>query len=235
MARRRRLTKWGITLLVCYGVIAYIVVPLLWRRYETRHPALADLPNITETKNDIPGDPLNFALIGTQTEVMRILVAAKWYPSDPLTLKSCLEIAEATVLKHQYETAPVSNLYLWGRKQDLAFEQPVGANPRQRHHVRFWRSEKVDADGRPLWVGAAIYDKGVELSHTTGQITHKTDGDIDVERDYLAADLLKTGQLKKQSYVDDFHKVREGKNGGGDRWHTDGRLAVDEIQISSAP
>src|SRR5262249_4774795 len=42
-------------------------------------------------------------------------------------------MAEAAVLKRKYEDAPVSNLYLFGRKEDLAFEQPVGDNPRVSH------------------------------------------------------------------------------------------------------
>ena len=98
------------------------------------------------------------ALIGTETDVKRDMLAAKWYPADPLTLRSCLKIASATMLKRPYDDAPVSNLYLFGRKEDLAFEQPVGDNPRKRHHVRFWRSEKIDPDGRPVWVGSATFD-----------------------------------------------------------------------------
>jgi hypothetical protein len=78
---------------------------------------------------DIPGDPLNVALLGTEAEVKKTILDAGWYPADSLTLKSCLEMVEAAVLKRQYDDAPVSNLFLFGRKQDLAFEQPVGDNP----------------------------------------------------------------------------------------------------------
>ena len=122
----------------------------------------------------------------------------------------------------------MSNLYLWGRKEDLAFEQPVGDNPRHRHHVRFWKSEKLD-DGRPVWVGSAIYDQRVGFSRDTGQITHVTAPDIDTERDKLFNDLEATGQLVDVSKIDDFHKIREGRNGGGDPWLTDGRLFVGVI------
>src|SRR5215204_4239279 len=197
--KRRSLWRWCalafLGALVTYLVVAYVVLPLLWKRYTHRHPALEDIPGITHTADGIPGDPLNVALVGSRAEVMKILVAAKWYPADPLTLRSCLEIAEASVLKRPYDAAPVSNLYLFGRKEDLAFEQPVGDDPRHRHHVRFWRCEQVDSDGRPLWIGSAVYDKRVGLSRTTGQITHVTGPDIDAERDYLFADLKKTGDL----------------------------------------
>jgi hypothetical protein len=232
--QRRRLWKRiaivaGV-LIVGYLVVAYMALPIYWMRYTRHHPSLADIPNITHTADGIPGDPLNVSLIGTETEMKRIMRAAQWYPADPLSLRSRLEIASAAVFEHPYDDAPVSNLYLWGRKEDLAFEQPVGIDPRQRHHVRFWRSDKLDADGRPVWVGAAIFDERVGLSHTTGQITHHTAPDIDAERDTLFADLQRTGELSEVYFVDGFHHIRQGRNGGGDPWFTDGRLEAGVIR-----
>jgi hypothetical protein len=231
--KRRRLRRWlvGIAagLLVAYLAVAYVVLPLVWKHYERRHPSLDDVPGITQTADGIPGDPINVALIGTKAEVMKVMLAAKWYPADPLTLRSCLEIAEATVLKRPYDDAPVSNLYLFGRKEDLAFEQPVGPDPRQRHHVRFWQTDKEDGDGRPVWVGSAVFDKRVGLSRTTGQVTHVTAADVDAERDYLFQCLERTGDLSETYVVDGFHKVRSGRNGGGDPWTTDGNLYVGVI------
>jgi hypothetical protein len=42
--------------------------------------------------------------------------------------------------------------------------------------------------------------------------------------------LAQAGELSNRYYVDDFHKVRRGKNGGGDKWTTDGRLEVGVIE-----
>jgi hypothetical protein len=231
---RKRLLGLFVALLLAYLVVAYLVMPALWKHYAHRHPSLEDIPGITHTASGTPGDPLNVALIGTKAEVMKIMVAAKWYPADALTLHSCLEIAEATVLKRPYDEAPVSNLYLFGRREDLAFEQPVGNDPRQRHHVRFWRSDKIDADGRPVWVGSAIYDQHVGLSRTTGQVTHVTAANIDAERDYLFKDLEKTGDLSETYIENDFHKTLTGRNGGGDPWYTDGRLFVGVIALKDS-
>jgi hypothetical protein len=210
--------------LLAYLAVAYLILPALLERYVHRHPALEEIPGITHTADGMPGDPLNVALIGTKTEVLRLLLAAKWYPADPLTFHSSLEIAVDAVFKRPDDEAPVSSLYLFGRKQDLAFEQPVGDNPRKRHHVRFWQTDKVDPDGRPVWVGAAIYDERVGISRTTGQITHVTAPDIDTERDKLFEDLKRTGDLAEINIIEGFHKTREGRNGGGDPWHTDGNL-----------
>ena len=216
---------------VIYFLAAYIIAPLGWRVYAHRHPALDAAPTITTTGDKHPGDPLNVALIGTKEDVEKIMKAAKWFAADPLGLKSDVRIAEDTVLKLPYEKAPVSNLFLFGRKEDLAFEQPVGGNPSQRHHVRFWKADKVDDQNRPLWFGSATYDERVGLSHTTGQITHHISGDVDKERDHLLSTLEKTGEATI-SYENNFQPNRTGVNGGGDKWETDGRLGVATIKTA---
>ncbi|HMF13509.1 MAG TPA: LssY C-terminal domain-containing protein, partial [Gemmataceae bacterium] len=192
--------------------------------YARRHPAFEDVPGVTFTADGIPADPINVALVGTKAQVLKIMLAAKWYPADPLTLRSSLEMAEAAVFKGEYVDAPVSSEYLFGRKQDLAFEQAVGDNPRHRHHVRFWESDKRGPDGRPIWIGAAIFDKRVGLSRTTGQFTHETAPDVDAERDLLFKDLEQTGDLAEVIVINGFHKVLEGRNGEGNPWYTDGNL-----------
>jgi hypothetical protein len=234
-SRRKRALLVLAGLLLAYISAAYLILPLGWIRYAHRHPSLEGVPRITHTIADIPGDPLNVALIGTETEVKKIMLAAKWCPADPLTWKSCLKIADASVLKRTYDDAPVSSLYYDGRKQDLAFEQAVGDSPRHRHHVRFWRLDRVDADGRPVWVGSAVYDERVGLSRTTGEVTHFTAPDVDAERDYLFHDLAQAGDLARQYTLDGFHKTREGRNGGGDPWRTDGNLYVGVIVPQSSP
>lgn len=216
--------------LLTYLTVAYVILPALWKSHERRHRAFDGKPTVTHTADGIPGDPLNVALVGTKADLIKIMLAAQWHPADPLSLRSCLEIAEASVLKRPYEDAPVSNLYLFGRKQDLAFEQSVGPDPRRRHHVRFWQSDEVDGDDRPTWIGSAVYDRRVGLSRTTGQVTHVTAADVDAERDYLFQCLARTGDLAEHHTVEGFHKVREGRNGGGDHWYTDGNLDLGVIK-----
>lgn len=232
---RKRIALGVCVPLVIYLVTVYLIVPAVWKRYLHKHPDLANIPGITYTKTGIPGDPINVALVGTKAELIEIMKAAGWPQADPLGLRSDLKIAADSVLKRPDPTAPVSSLYLFDRKEDLAFEQEVGDSPRHRHHVRFWMTDRVADDGRPVWVGSAIYDERVGLSHTTGQITHKTSADVDAERDYLFQCLQKTGDLVDRYVIEDFHKTHDGKNGGGDPWHTDGNLYVGIIKPELLP
>jgi hypothetical protein len=92
-----------------------------------------------------------------------------------------------------------------------------------------WKADLPGPDGRPTWIGSAVYDEHVGLSRTTGQITHVTAPDVDLERDYLFECLEKTGKLESHYSERGFHKKLEGRNGGGDPWRTDGALFVGII------
>jgi len=225
-------------LLTLYLLFAYAIIPAAWRRAEARHPALNGAPRLTNTSAGIPGDPLNIVLVATREQAIGALLEAGYRPADPITFKSSVRIAKSTLLHRPYDDAPVSNLLLFGRKQDLAFEQEVGHDARERHHVRFWRSAELDREARQAWFGAATFDRSVGLSRTTGQVTHHISPDVDAERDKIIADLLRANEVDELGWIDAFQDRAEGRNGGGDLYRTDRRLAVVVLrreQASPAP
>ncbi len=187
--------KWGALLITAvsaivglYFLLAYIVLPTFWRHYEHQKD-LAGLTMITRTANGIPGDPINVGLVGSREDVLCAMNAAGWYPADPITLRSSIEIVGSVLLDRPYLQAPVSHLYYDNRRQDLAFEKPVGKSADRRNHVRFWRVLERGQEGRVVWLGSATFDRGVGLSHDDGRVTHHIAPDIDAERDLLTADL----------------------------------------------
>lgn len=215
-----------------YGLTAYAILPLAWNHYE-HNPKLATSPKITHTKDGIPGDPLNIGLVGTQPEIIHTLLLAGWYPADPVTLKTSIGIARSVLLKHPYPTAPVSNLYFFGRKQDLAFERPVGSSASQRHHIRLWQSADVSASSQPLWLGSATFDLSSGFSHLTGQITHHIAADIDRERDLTIDDLNRVQQISSFYQVTGVGATWDSRNGGGDRYYTDGELTIASLSSNN--
>ena len=229
---RRLLTLAGIVVLA-YLAVAYVILPLAWKQDVRRHPQLFDAPRITHTPDGIPGDPINVALLGSEADLVHAMIAAKWDPADPLTFSSSVRIAVDSVFRRPDPDAPVSTLELFGRKEDLAFEQPVGDSPRQRHHVRFWHGNKPD-EGWEVWFGAVTFDERVGLSHTTGEVTHHIGPDLDAERDRLIAGLQQAGVVAEVFWLNGFQQL-QGKNGGGDPWHTDGRLGVAVLVTNSLP
>ena len=228
-----------IALILSWAVIAYLAAPLLWRRKEkavaSATPATGEkLPRRATTPSGIPGDPINMVFVGSQSQLVKAMLAAGWHPADPITLKSSLEIAAGTVFHRSYDDAPVSSLELWGKKQDLAFEFPFGEDPSERHHIRFWKAPETDKAGRTLWAAGATFDRAVGLSHTTGQITHHIAPGVDAERDNVLEDLRRANGYAALEWMNGFQHERTGKNGGGDSYFTDGRLAIVTLGDSAA-
>jgi hypothetical protein len=228
-SRKRRWTTRGLKILgatiVLWLAAAYLILPFLWTHYE-HHPGMENAPKTTVTAQGIPGDPLNVGLIGDEAELVHALTRAGWDPADPVTLRTSLAIASSVIRDRPYLDAPVSPLFVFGRKQDLAFEKPAGDSARRRHHVRFWKSTDLGRDGKPLWIGAVTFDRSVGLSHRTGQITHHIAPDVDAERDGLIADLRRAGRLRVLYQVTGVGPTLLGRNGGGDLYYTDGELTI---------
>lgn len=224
--------KYFVVLLVVYFLIAYWTLPLIWEGYAHYHPDFTNHPRVTSTHDGHPGDPLNVALIGEDQTLVTSMQKAGWYVANRLGIRADLRIAADTVLDRPYDAAPVSDLYLYGRKQDIAFEMPVGSSPRQRHHVRFWKMDQVDPDHGPVWIGAATFDTHVGLSHTTGQITHHIGEDVDTERDHVIESLKAINAVSSVDVIKGFHSELSGKNGGGDPWKTDGDL---DLAVLASP
>jgi hypothetical protein len=229
-----RIAKAGIIVLGIFAALTYFVVPLLWSHYE-HEPALAGRSMRTMTAQGIAGDPLNVGLAGSKEEILSAFGQIRWHPADALGLASDIKIAGSVALDRPYETAPVSRLFYEGRAQDLVFEKEAGDSADKRHHVRLWKALDRGADGREVWLGAVSFDRGVGLSHYTGQITHHIDPNLDAERDGLMKALSDAGIVERFYQVTGSGPAIAGRNGGGDAYFTDGELTVAILRPAALP
>jgi hypothetical protein len=208
-----------------YGLLAYLVLPEFWTHYGHQR-GLASMPMVTRTAQGIPGDPMNVGLVGDLRDVACAMHAAGWYPAARITLESSIEIVGSVLLDRPYRDAPVSNLYYLGRREDLAYEKPIGTSADRRHHVRYWKVLESGAENRPVWLGAATQDRGVGLSRYTAEVTHHISPDLDAERALLAVDLENAGMVEAKYQVTGIGPTIAGRNGGGDLYYTDGEIWV---------
>src|SRR6266403_2245117 len=208
---------------VAYLMLAYVLLPFLWTHHE-REPGLASLPMVTRTSAGIPRDALNVGLVGSKEDVLRAMHAPGWFPADPITLRTSIEIVGSVVLDRPYHGEPVSPLDYNGKKEQLAFEKPDGRSADKRHHVRLWLVLEKGKDGRPVWLGSITFDRGVGLSHDTGQVTHHIGPNIDAERDLLMRDLREAGMVQNLFQVYGTGPTLFGRNGEGDPYYTDGEI-----------
>jgi hypothetical protein len=213
-----------------YLMLAYVVLPALWTHHE-HEPGLVSLSMVTRTGAGIPGDALNVGLVGSKEDVLHAMHAAGWFPADAITLRTSIEIVGSVLLDRPYHDAPVSPLYYEGEKEQLAFEKPDGRSADKRHHVRLWLVLKKGTDGRPVWLGSITFDRGVGLSHDTGQVTHHIGPDIDAERDLLMRDLREAGMVQTFFQISGTGPTLLGRNGEGDPYYTDGEIDVAGVVV----
>src|SRR5882757_8221842 len=224
---------------IVYLLLAYLILPAVWTHHE-REPGLAGFAMVTRTGDGIPGDALNVGLVGNKEDVTRAMHAAEWFPADPITLRTSIEIIGSVMLDRPYRDAPVSPLYYQGKMEQLAFEKPDGKSADKRHHVRLWPVLEKGTDGRPVWLGSVTFDRGVGLSRDTGQVTHHIAPDIDNERDLLMRDLRESGMVRSLFQISGTGPTLFGRNGEGDPYYTDGEidiatLVVDGVRRAEPP
>ena len=217
--------------ILIYVFVGYLLLPATWARIE-HEPGLSRRPMVTSTAQGIPGDAINVGLIGTKQDVVSAFHAAEWYPADPITLRTSLEIIGSVLLDRPYNAAPVSPLYFDGRREDLAFEKPAGTSADRRQHIRLWLVLRSGADGSPVWLGSASFDSGVTLSRDTGQVTHRIAPNIDGERDRLIAGLNNARVLQSIFQIRGVGPTLKGRNGEGDPYFTDGEIWVARLVAS---
>ena len=224
---------WGVPFfLVFWVLLAYLVLPRLHRILTTIY-----VPDYfigrTRTSDGLLGDPVNLAFLGAREHLEAAFESAGWTRADPVTLGSSWRIIASTLARRSYDRAPVSPLFLFGRRQDFAYQQQAGGNPAHRHHVRFWRCPDdwlLPGGRRVEWLAAGTFDTSVGLSLFTLQVTHRIDADIDVERDHIVSSIRVADPRVTVDVIADFATGYHARNGGGDSIHTDGDLPIVDVR-----
>jgi hypothetical protein len=213
---------------ILFVLFAALLAVIRFYPYSFAFPAY---PKVTHTKSGVMGDPINLVFVGTKDQMMQSFRQAGWLIPDPITAKTSARIAMDSLAHRSYPTAPVSNLYVFGRVQDLAFEKPT-TDVQNRGHIRIWKTSTF-ISGQPIWVGAATFDSGIELSSTNHFTTHHIAPTVDLERNALGSDLAKTGLAREEVYAAFTAPILYAHNGGGDFYESDGEVLV--INYTQAP
>ena len=182
----------------------------------------AHLPKYTETLAGRTQEPLNLIILAQSDEqFMNAFRQAGWYQADPISLAAMLKMAWAALLNREYLTASITPYFWNARPHDFGFQKPTEVQSiRKRHHVRFWRTPYITANGKRLYVGTASLDIGLKWG-----IIHKISPDIDSERERLSADFLQAQIVDVVQHVQ-FVDPMLGYNEYKDPFFTEGMLAV---------
>ncbi|MDN5898962.1 MAG: LssY C-terminal domain-containing protein [Brachybacterium sp.] len=186
----------------------------------------------TRTTEGVLSDPINLAFDGSERDLHVTMRRAGWVLAEERTLASAWSMVRSTLLRRSYPAAPVSNLYLMGRRHDFTYQQEVGGTTTKRHHVRFWRTSPdfvLPGGYRADWLAAGTYDRAVGFSFFTLQITHRIDENIDAERDFVIDTVRFADPEIEVEVIREFSTSYHHRNGQGDRIRTDGDLPVLDV------
>jgi len=185
--------------------------------------ALAELPRCaTNKKGKNEGDPLNLVVIGCMESFAPAFSERNWDITEEIRLGTMFKTVKAFFIGSRYQFSPVSSLYVFGRRQDAAF-QKIRGTIHERNHLRLWLSPIIYR-GNPVSIGQISRDIGVRFSSRT-VVTHKIDPNVDAARLYFSQDMLLTRSVESVGYVSGVEKAPQDaprKNLSGDPYFTDG-------------
>lgn len=240
-------------LLLIYCLMAYVFIPALFRLYHflIKHD---HIPLYATYGDGWASDPVNIAIIAKdENHLRKAMKDAGWYEADQNTLKNSLREGFALLFNTSYPTAPVSKLYLFNRKHDIAFQIPTNnaMSPRTRHHVRFWhlqaplpdkhdrghfefwssRLTKWFGRKKQIWIGASTYDfKPFDIRWRTGSLTHGVRHNADEERDFIINSLEICGTVRSIDTSDPGEQFKFRGQSFRTVFTTDGSLKVVRLK-----
>jgi hypothetical protein len=176
---------------------------------------------------------LNLVIIGEPIEIFYAVIRADWDETEAVSAASGFKTVVSFFSGGAYRYSPVSSLYLFGRRQDIALQR-IRSNIHERNHFRLWRAP-MTFNGEPVWIGQISRDIGVRFAKKT-ITTHKIDADVDDTREFLLENLAYSQVLQKYAYLRGVGEASIDSprhNLTGDPYFTDGLRLV--MWIASEP
>jgi len=190
---------------------------------------LEELPCCTTNADgDEYGDPLNLILIGKINDILSALVRRNWHATETIWSQALIRTIKSFLQGERYRYSPISPLYVYGRRQDVAW-QKARSTINERNHMRFWLSP-LRFRGKKVFVGQISRDIGVKFTLKSPTIsTHVIDPDVDEARRYFVEDLAYSQALARFGFVKGVPVVAKEAprmNLVGDPFYTDGLRVV---------
>jgi hypothetical protein len=196
---------------------------------EVLRSEIEKLPCCTTSKDGSgKGDPLNLVLVGDRNDIFPAFIRRGWHGTEIIWSKAIWRTLKSFFKGSRYRYSPVSPLYVYGRRQDLAAQKSRGTI-HQRNHLRLWLTP-LRFRGKTVWLGQISRDIGVKFTLKSKTIsTHVISPDVDEARRYLVEDLAYSQALARIGFVKGVGEARKNAprfNLGGDPYFTDGLRAV---------
>jgi hypothetical protein len=195
---------------------------------------LASIPNrATRPSNGRPSDLINLMFVGSREQISAAFRAAGWSEAAPVTMRSRFQGIRAVVEGRSSNSFPMTHLRLNDAEADMSWQKSLN-DLSKRHHIRIWKQPEM-WEGQEVWVAAATRDIDFAYMHHGSAMTHRIDGNIDLERDKIAHDLAFTSYVEVLDWSERSGIPSVMRNGTGDLMTTDTKLAVLRFRDCDTP
>jgi hypothetical protein len=190
-----------------------------------------------DAKGNGANEPATLFVTGSKEDLVRALERQGWVQNSPRSIGNyARQFLSAMFRYDSVSDGPVSEMYLYGKLEDMAFSKNVDYNL-ARDHMRVYKKGKDPVSGKDVWAIAATRDTAATVDIKMPTITsplpwkwdwktpgfgHEIDKAIDGERDMIMADLLASGLVTDWKAVDGVRK------GLPEKQLADGRLQLGE-------
>ncbi|MGB7435733.1 MAG: LssY C-terminal domain-containing protein [Candidatus Acidiferrum sp.] len=189
----------------------------------------AKIPRQVHSAAGVPGDVINFLVIGSKRDMKKAMDAAGWDTVACTKLGVIWRDLFESLYGKAYRGIPMSKLYLFGRHQDYGYAHSRGLlSVRNRHHFRIWLAP-FQVNGQNLWIGAATHDIALHYLGHFLHFTHNIDPNVDAERQYVSTMLIKSGRVQVLGYLTVPDALTQAHTTTGQDFYTDGRILIMKV------
>ncbi|MCB1866259.1 MAG: LssY C-terminal domain-containing protein [Chromatiales bacterium] len=192
---------------------------------------------VTNEDGTRDGDPLNLVFVGDSAAVLTALSRSGWSFTHRISLKTVQRLVGAALSGEAYPVAPVSSLYVFGRKQDFALQR-ARTDISRRNHMRLWLAPYL-VEGRQVWIAQVSRDIGVKLTTESPTLTtHVIDPQVDLAREYVLHSLLAEGLVERFGFIRGARRAsrdQPAQNLTSDPYFSDGLRLVVFIPNNPVP
>lgn len=190
---------------------------------------LALVPLRVTNKVGVPGDMVNFVLIGSEAAVDQTFKDAGWrrvFDTNKEHRRAAIGGVFSGFTHKPFVEMPMSQLYLFGRPQDVGYAQGTAvAALGTRHHLRLWKAP-MQIEGQDVWVGAGTHDESFMHDPHHKGFSHYIDPNVDEERAYIQQTLAGTREATQWTMVQPAAPVQTAYTVSGQIYHSDGQMLV---------
>ncbi len=190
-----------------------------------------ELPWRVTNKKNVNADVLNIVFLGTRDQVTAAFHEAGWNNADHVSKRTVMKNMYALLNNSGYAQEPMMTFYLNERPEDMNWQKSLNSYGR-RDHLRIWQWGEGESGGAAdsVWISSSTHDTGAVLAVKYHGFVHHIATDIDEERSTVIRDLNFAGCVRSVSYVSRPRMPIATHNATGDAMHTDGSVAVIELQ-----